>query len=127
MENNYYQQPQQAYQPQQPQQPQQQVVNSSYEEASKQFLTKAIVSCCICFLPVGSIIAIFMAKKNRELLLDYLTRGGYHTVKIKVSSILSRAATYGGIGYTIFWAIYILYFAIMIGVAIIGAIAASRY
>ena len=89
MENNQYQQTQyqQAYQyqPVQAGQP----IDPNYSEKAKDFLTKAIVSCAIASLPVGSIIAIFMAKKNREELLAYLASAG--------------------IGYTIMWAIYMIY------------------
>lgn len=123
MENNQYQQPQyqQAqpvyqYQPVQAQQP----VDPNYAALAKDFLTKAIVSCAICSLPVGSIIAINMATKNREALLGYLSRGGLHTDRIKVSSALSRAGRYGGIGFTIFWGIYALYFVFAFLIAIIG-------
>ena len=125
MENNQYQEPQfqQAqqvyqYQPVQAQQP----IDPEYEAKSKDFLTKAIVSCAICALPVGSIIAIVMASNNRTELLDYLARGGAHTGKIKVSSALSRAGKYGGIGFTIYWAFWLVYMLFMllgvIGVAI---------
>ena len=122
MENNQYQQPQyQAqpvyqYQPVQAQQP----VDPNYAMVAKDFLTKAIVSCVICSLPVGSIIAINMATKNREALLGYLSRGGLHTDRIKVSSALSRAGRYGGIGFTIFWGIYALYFIFAFLIMIIG-------
>jgi hypothetical protein len=123
MENNQYQQPQyqQAqpvyqYQPVQAQQP----VDPNYAMVAKDFLTKAIVSCAICSLPVGSIIAINMATKNREALLGYLSRGGLHTDRIKVSSALSRAGRYGGIGFTIFWGIYALYFVFAFLITIIG-------
>ena len=123
MENNQYQQPQyqQAqpvyqYQPVQAQQP----VDPNYAALAKDFLTKAIVSCAICSLPVGSIIAINMATKNREALLGYLSRGGLHTDRIKVSSALSRAGRYGGIGFTIFWGIYALYFVFAFLITIIG-------
>ena len=123
MENNQYQQPQyqQAqpvyqYQPVQTQPP----FDPNYAALAKDFLTKAIVSCAICSLPVGSIIAINMATKNREALLGYLSRGGLHTDRIKVSSALSRAGRYGGIGFTIFWGIYALYFVFAFLITIIG-------
>ncbi len=114
MDNNQYQQPeyqqaQQTYQYQAPVQ-QQQPVDPNYAAVSKDFLTKAIVAGAISTLPVGSIIAINMATKNRAALLDYLSRGGLHTVKIKISSALSRAARYSGIGFTIFWAVWLLYY-----------------
>ncbi|MCR4729645.1 MAG: hypothetical protein K5881_01820 [Saccharofermentans sp.] len=124
MDNNQYQQPQyqqaqQTYQYQAPVQ-QQQPVDPNYAEVSKDFLTKAIVAGAISTLPVGSIIAINMATKNRAALLDYLSRGGLHTVKIKISSALSRAARYSGIGYTIFWAVWLLYYIIATSVVVIG-------
>ncbi len=99
---------------------QQQPVDPNYAEVSKDFLTKAIVAGAISTLPVGSIIAINMATKNRAALLDYLSRGGLHTVKIKISSALSRAARYSGIGYTIFWAVWLLYYIIATSVVVIG-------
>ena len=116
MENNQYQQPQyqqaqyqQGYQYQAPVQ-QQQPIDPNYPAVSKEFLTQAIVAGAISSLPVGSIIAINMATKNRAALLDYLSRGGMHTVKIKISSALSRGARYSGIGFTIFWAVWLLYY-----------------
>ena len=143
MDNNQYQQPQyqqaqQTYQYQAPVQQQQyaqqqyqqtayqapvqqqQPVDPNYAEVSKDFLTKAIVAGAISTLPVGSIIAINMATKNRAALLDYLSRGGLHTVKIKISSALSRAARYSGIGFTIFWAVWLLYYIIAMSVVVLG-------
>ncbi len=124
MDNNQYQQPQyqqaqQTYQYQAPVQ-QQQPVDPNYAEVSTDFLTKAIVAGAISTLPVGSIIAINMATKNRAALLDYLSRGGLHTVKIKISSALSRAARYSGIGFTIFWAVWLLYYIIAMSVVVLG-------
>lgn len=124
MDNNQYQQPeyqqaQQTYQYQAPVQ-QQQPVDPNYDAVSKDFLTKAIVAGAISTLPVGSIIAINMATKNRAALLDYLSRGGLHTVKIKISSALSRAARYSGIGNTILWGIWLLYYAFMMLALILG-------
>lgn len=99
---------------------QQQPVDPNYAEVSNDFLTKAIVAGAISTLPVGSIIAINMATKNRAALLDYLSRGGMHTVKIKISSALSRAARYSGIGFTIFWAVWLLYYIIAMSVVVLG-------
>ena len=126
MDNNQYQQPQyqqaqQTYQYQAPVQ-QQQPVDPNYAEVSNDFLTKAIVAGAISSLPVGSIIAINMATKNRAALLDYLSRGGMHTVKIKISSALSRGARYSGIGFTIFWAVWLLYYIIATSVVVIGVL-----
>ena len=98
----------------------QQPVDPNYAEVSNDFLTKAIVAGAISTLPVGSIIAINMATKNRAALLDYLSRGGLHTVKIKISSALSRAARYSGIGFTIFWAVWLLYYIIAMSVVVLG-------
>lgn len=122
-----YAQQQQQYAQQQYQQTayqapvqQQQPVDPNYAEVSNDFLTKAIVAGAISTLPVGSIIAINMATKNRAALLDYLSRGGLHTVKIKISSALSRAARYSGIGFTIFWAVWLLYYIIAMSVVVLG-------
>ena len=126
MDNNQYQQPQyqqaqQTYQYQAPVQ-QQQPIDPNYPAVSKEFLTQAIVAGAISSLPVGSIIAINMATKNRAALLDYLSRGGMHTVKIKISSALSRGARYSGIGFTIFWAVWLLYYIIATSVVVIGVL-----
>lgn len=118
MENNNYQQTQPGYQ-----YPEQYQVDPNYSEKVKGFLTLAIVMCAVSCLPVGSIIAIIKAGKNREDILDYIAKGGPHTTRIKVCSALSRAAKYSGIGYTIFWAGYMLYFAIVIIGVIIAALA----
>ena len=124
MDNNQYQQPQyqqaqQTYQYQAPVQ-QQQPIDPNSPAVSKEFLTQAIVAGAISSLPVGSIIAINMATKNRAALLDYLSRGGMHTVKIKISSALSRVARYSGIGFTIFWAVWLLYYIIAMSVVVLG-------
>ena len=114
MENNNYQQP--VYQ---------QPMDSNYSVTVKDFLTKAIVSCAISSLPVGSIIAINMATKNRKALLEYLDKGGLHTQKVKVCSALSRAGRYSGIGFTVLWGIYLIYSFIWIAITIIALIASA--
>ena len=114
MENNNYGY-QQQYQQVQP-------VDTSYATIVKEFLTKTIVSCAIASLPVGSIIAIFMASKNREAILEYLDRGGLHTVKVKVCSCLSRAARYTGIGCTILWGVYFIYWTHAIAITLFAVI-----
>ena len=137
MENNnfnnqqsQYQQDQTQYQQTQPgyvypQQYQYQPFDPNYAVIVKDFLTKAIVSCAISSLPVGSIIAINMASKNRKAILEYLDKGGLHTEKIKVCSCLSRGGRYSGIGFTIFWGVYLIYFAIWIAAAIFAVIASA--
>ena len=96
-------------------------VDPNYNIVAKDFLTKAIVSCAISSLPVGSIIAIFMAVNNRKALLDYLSKGGCHTNKIKVSSALSRAGKYSGVACTIIWGVYFLFVLAALGIAIAAA------
>lgn len=130
MENNNYSQ--QQYNPQyqqtyqQPYTPVQQpapAYDPEYEAKAKDFLTKAIVSCCIASLPIGSFIAIAMATKNRAALLDYIAKGGMHTTKVQVSSALSRAGKYAGIGFSVFWGIYLTYVAIALIVTFVAIIA----
>ena len=128
MENNentntqpQFQQPQYYYTP-----GYQPPIDPNYAATVKEFLTKAIVACAISSLPIGSIIAIFMATKNRQAILDYLSKGGLHTVRVKVCSCLSRAGKYAGIAYTIFWGFYLLYFGfifLMMLLGIIGSVA----
>ena len=114
MENNnnqqQYQQPQYTYQQpvQQPQYVYRQPNDPAYLAIANEYLKNAIISCCISGLPIGSIIAIFMAKKYRKQLLEYLEKGGLHTPRIKVSSALLRAGMYSGIGCTCVWGIYLL-------------------
>ncbi len=129
MENNNYSQ--QQYNPQyqqtyqQPYTPIQQpapVYDPEYEAKAKDFLTKAIVSCCISTIPVGSFIAIAMATKNRAALLDYIAKGGMHTTKVQVSSALSRAGKYSGIACSVFWGIYLTYWVIAFLIMIIAVI-----
>ena len=125
----YNQQYTQQYNPQYGQQyyPQYvQPIDPEYAATAKDFLTKAIVACAISSIPVGSIIAIFMASKNREAILDYIARGGLHTDRIKVSSCLSRAGKYSGIACTVLWGFYFLYFAFVFVVMIISIIASTR-
>jgi len=114
--NNYYQQ---SY-GQQYVQPAAQPVDPNYAETTKSFLTKAIVACALSGFPVASIIAIIMGSNNRQDVLDYLNRGGPHTIKVKVCSCLSRAAKYAGIGYTIFWGVYLIYILFFVLIGVIG-------
>lgn len=117
MENNVYQNPSyQIYQD----------PNADYMVKANEFLKKAIISCAISSLPIGSIIAMCMASKNRAALLDYLSRGGLHTIRIKFASALSRGGKYAGLGFTIFWAVYGLIFLIYIIAIITALVATSR-
>lgn len=120
MENNTNTQPQ--YNQQYTQMPMGETYDPNYEETAKGFLTRAIVSCAISALPIGSMIAIGLASGNRKKILEYIAQGGMHTQKIKVCSALSRAGKYAGIGYTIFWGFYLLYFAFIIFMMIVAAI-----
>ncbi len=120
MENNVNSQPQPQqyyYTPGYNQQ-----IDPNYAATVKEFLTKAIVACAISSLPIGSIIAIFMGTKNRQAILDYLSRGGLHTIRVKVCSCLSRAGKYAGIAYTIFWGFYLLYFGFIFLLMVFGII-----
>lgn len=131
MENNNYNNQQQYQQPQyqqtayqqRPQYTYQQPNDPVYLATANEFLRNAIIACAISSLPVGSIIAIFMATKNRKNLLEYLDKGGFHSPRVKTSSCLSRAARYSGIGCTILWGIYALYFVLVFVVMIITLIA----
>lgn len=116
-----YQQPYQAYSPQYGR-----PIDPNYDMLAKDFLTKAIVSCAISSLPVGSFIAIAMASKNRKALLEYLEQGGIHTERIKVSSALSRAGKYSGIGFSIFWGFYLMIYALYFAIIILSIIASTR-
>ena len=63
MENNNYNAQQQYYQqPSQQQYVYVQPNDPAYLATANEFLKNAIISCCISSLPIGSIIAIFMAK-----------------------------------------------------------------
>ena len=126
-----YQQPnyQQPYGGQQPygqpyQQPYQQY-DPNYDETASAFLKSAIIGCVLAGFPVASIVAIFKGKGNRKKILEYIDQGGMHTPKIKTASCLSRAAIYGGIGMTIFYGIYVLYFGLIFAGIIFGAIGSS--
>lgn len=116
--NNYqnYQQPQQYYTT-----PGYQAVNQQYLDQANALLKSAIIACVLAGFPVCSIIAIFKGISNRKKVLDYLAQGGMHTPRIKIASILSRAATYYGIGSTILYIVMFLYYALIIGALIFSA------
>ena len=111
MENNNYQQP---YQQQYYTTPGYQPVNQQYLDTANALLKSAIIACVLAGFPVCSIIAIFKGTANRKKVLDYLAQGGLHTPRIKICSILSRAATYYGIGSTILYAVMFTYYALVI-------------
>ena len=99
-----------------------------YEEKASGFLRSAIISCAVCSIPIGSIIAIVMGSKNYKAILEYLSEGGPHTGRIKTSAALSKTGKYVGVGMTIFWGFYLAYFAFMIIMTILvatGAIASN--
>ena len=123
-QQTYQQQYQQPYQPYSPQYGR--PIDPNYDMLAKDFLTKAIVSCAIASLPVGSFIAIAIASKNRKAVLEYLEQGGIHTERIKVCSALSRAGKYAGIGFSIFWGFYLLIYALYFALIIIGISASTR-
>ena len=114
MENNNYQQ--QYYTT-----PGYQPVNQQYLDTANALLKSAIIACVLAGFPVCSIIAIFKGINNRKKVLDYLAQGGLHTPRIKICSILSRAATYYGIGSTILYFVMFLYYALIIGAIILSA------
>lgn len=131
MENNYYSQ--QQYNPYgQPQYNQQfgqqpyvqQPIDPNYAEKTRSLLTTAIVACAISAMPIASIVSIILGSKNRKEVLEYINQCGQHTVRLKVCSCLSRAAKYAGIGYTILWGFYAMYFGSFILAAIISVITA---
>ena len=109
--NNYqnYQQPQQYYTT-----PGYQAVNQQYLDQANALLKSAIIACVLAGFPVCSIIAIFKGIGNRKKVLDYLAQGGLHTPRIKIASMLSRAATYYGIGSTILYFVMFIYYVLVI-------------
>ena len=112
MENNNYQQ--YSQQPQYYTTPGYQAIDQQYLNTANALLKSAIIACVLAGFPVCSIIAIFKGIGNRKKVLDYLAQGGLHTPRIKICSILSRAATYYGIGSTILYAVMFIYYALVI-------------
>ena len=121
MENNNYQQQQYYQQPQYYTTPGFQASDPVYLAKVNELLKSVIIACVLAGFPVCSIIAIFKGMGNRKKVLEYLDKGGLHTPRIKISSILSRAATYYGIGSTVLYAIMFLYYALIIGFLIFSA------
>lgn len=121
MENNNYQQQQYNQQPMYYTTPGYQASDPVYLARANELLKGAIIACVLAGFPVCSIIAIFKGMNNRKKVLEFLDKGGLHTPRIKFSSILSRAATYYGIGSTVLYAIMFLYYALIIGFLIFSA------
>ena len=74
------------------------------------FLPKAIAAVIMSEFPVASIIAIVFGAHNRADIQDYLAMGGKMTPKVRVSHILSTVGLWMGVGMTIFYGVYFLYF-----------------
>lgn len=121
MENNNYQQQQYNQQPMYYTTPGYQASDPVYLARANELLKGAIIACVLAGFPVCSIIAIFKGMNNRKKVLEFLDKGGLHTPRIKISSLLSRAATYYGIGSTVLYAIMFLYYALIIGFLIFSA------
>ena len=119
MENNNYQQ--QYQQPQYYAPAGYPTFDQNYLNQANALLKSAIIACVLAGFPVCSIIAICKGINNRKKVLDYLAQGGLHTPRIKICSILSRAATYYGIGSTILYFVMFLYYALIIGAIILSA------
>lgn len=74
------------------------------------FLPKAIAAAVMSEFPVASIIAIIVGANNRRRIQDYLAMGGKMTPKVRVSHILSTVGLWLGVGMTILYGFYLLYF-----------------
>lgn len=101
------------------------VTNSNdpnYAANSKRFLTWAIVNCACASFPVGSIICMNKAKTLRKELVAYLEQGFTHTEKIKWAAALYTAATKAGLGWTIFWGVFVASYGSGLACALLGVI-----
>lgn len=74
------------------------------------FLPKAIATVVMSQFPVASIIAIVFGANNKRNIRDYLAMGGKMTPKVRVSHILSTVGLWLGVGATILYGFYLLYF-----------------
>lgn len=88
--------------------------NMVYEEKASGFLKKAIAGLICAAFPVASIVAIFLGAGNHRAIVDYVASGGLHTPKIKTCAALSKGSIYAGIAMTVIYALYFLYFVLMI-------------
>ena len=112
-DNNYQPQYNQPYN--QPQYPQPQNDYPQYgqqlpEIDTPDFLPKAIATVVMSQFPVASIIAIVFGANNKRNIRDYLAMGGKMTPKVRVSHILSTVGLWLGVGATIIYGFYLLYF-----------------
>ena len=89
-------------------------IDPNYEATASAFLKKTIAALVCAAFPIASIVAIFLGAGNHRAIVDYVNAGGLHTGKIKTCAALSKAAIFAGIGMTIVYAIYIIYFVLMI-------------
>lgn len=117
MEDNNYPQYNQPYN--QPQYPQPQNDYPQYgqqlpEIDTPDFLPKAIATVVMSQFPVASIIAIVFGANNKRNIRDYLAMGGKMTPKVRVSHILSTVGLWLGVGATILYGFYLLYFGFII-------------
>lgn len=118
MEDNNYQPQYNQPQYNQPQYPQPQNDYPQYGQQypameTPDFLPKAIAAAVMSEFPVASIIAIIVGANNRRRIQDYLAMGGKMTPKVRVSHILSTVGLWLGVGMTIIWGIYFLYFCLI--------------
>ena len=116
-DNNYQPQYNQPYN--QPQYPQPQNDYPQYgqqlpEIDTPDFLPKAIATVVMSQFPVASIIAIVFGANNKRNIRDYLAMGGKMTPKVRVSHILSTVGLWLGVGATILYGFYLLYFGFII-------------
>lgn len=116
-DNNYQPQYNQPYN--QPQYPQPQNDYPQYgqqlpEIDTPDFLPKAIATVVMSQFPVASIIAIVFGANNKRNIRDYLAMGGKMTPKVRVSHILSTVGLWLGVGATILYGFYLLYFGFIV-------------
>ena len=113
MEDNNYPQYNQPQYPQ-PQNDYPQYGQQLPEIDTPDFLPKAIATVVMSQFPVASIIAIVFGANNKRNIRDYLAMGGKMTPKVRVSHILSTVGLWLGVGATILYGFYLLYFGFII-------------
>ena len=89
-------------------------IDPQYEEKASGFLKKAIIGIVCTMFPIASIVAIFLGTGNHKAIEEYVASGGMHTPKIKTSAALCKGAMYGGIGMTIFYTVYFVFWFLVI-------------